>query len=114
MQHDDGIYLGHMLDTARQAVEKLAGRTRAEFDADDDLQIILLHRVQTIGEAASRVSQVTRDSRSGIPWTRIVGMRHRIVHDYMNIDLDILWEVVSRSLPELIRLLSPGAPPHGA
>jgi uncharacterized protein with HEPN domain len=114
MQHDDGVYLGHMLDTARQAVEKLGSRTRTEFDADEDLQVILLHRVQIIGEAASRVSPATRDAHPRLPWKRIVGMRHRIVHDYLNIDLDILWEVVSSSPPELIRLLSPSVPPQGA
>ena len=46
-----------------------------------------------------------------IPWRRVVGMRHRIVHDYMNIDEDILWEVATRSLPELVGLLKPIVPP---
>ena len=114
MQRDDTVYLGHMLDTARKAVEKLHGRTRAQFDADEDLRIVLTHRVRIIGQAAARVSQPTRDAHPEVPWKRIVGIRHRIVHDYMNIDADILWEVVTRSLPELIRLLGPIVPPDGA
>ena len=73
---------------------------------------MLVHWVQVIGEAASRVSHKTLASHPGIPWRRIVGMRHRIVHDYMNIDEDILWEVVTRSLPELIEILTPLVPPE--
>jgi len=111
MQRDDSVYLGHMLDMARKAVAKLGNRTRAGFDADEDLRIVLAHCVQIIGEAASRVSPATQAAHPQIPWRRIVGMRHRIVHDYMNIDADILWEVVRRNLPELIRLLTPIVPP---
>lgn len=112
MKRDDNVYLGHMLDTARRAVEKVKGKTRDQFDGDEDLRIVLVHWVQIIGEAASRVSHKTLASHAGIPWRRIVGMRHRIVHDYMNIDEDILWEVVTRSLPELIELLTPLVPPE--
>lgn len=110
MQRDDGVYLGHMLDTSRRAVEKLKGKKREEFDVNEDLRIVLAHWVQIIGEAASRVSPETLDNHPAIPWRRIVGMRHRIVHDYMDIDEDILWEVVTRSLPELIELLAPLVP----
>ena len=55
MQHDDSIYLGHMLDTARKAVGRLGAKTRADFDADEDLRVVVTHWVQIIGEAASRV-----------------------------------------------------------
>jgi uncharacterized protein with HEPN domain len=110
MPHDDAVYLGHMLDMARKAVAKIQGRPRQAFDRDEDLQIVLAHRVQIIGEAASRVSTSTKEAHPEVPWRRIVGMRHRIVHDYMNIDADILWEVVTRSLPELIALLLPLVP----
>lgn len=113
MQRDDGVYLGHMLDTARKATARIGGKTRTDYDADEDLRIVLAHFVQIIGEAASHVSQPTRGMYAQIPWKRIVGMRHRIVHDYMNIDADILWEVVTRSLPELIDLLTPIVPPEG-
>jgi len=111
MQHDDGVYFGHMLDMARKAASKVSGVTRSEYDADEDLRTVLLHLVQIIGEAAGRISPATRAAHPRIPWHRITGMRHRIVHDYMNIDADILWEVVTRSLPELIALLEPLAPP---
>jgi len=51
MQKDDLVYLGHMLDMARKAVEKIGGKDRFEFDQDENLRMALLHLVQIIGEA---------------------------------------------------------------
>ena len=111
MRKDDGVYLGHMLDMARKAAARAAGKTREEYDADEDLRLVIAHLVQTIGEAAARVSQPTRDRHPDIPWKQITGVRHRIVHDYMDVDYDILWEVVTRDLPPLISALEKIAPP---
>ncbi len=43
MQKDDGVYVGHMLDVARQAVAKIQGRSRADYDADENLRLALTH-----------------------------------------------------------------------
>jgi uncharacterized protein with HEPN domain len=108
---DDNVYLRHIMDTAREIVRKLEGRTRDEFDADVDFRFALTYRVQIIGEAASRLSPTFRDTHAEIPWHRLIGMRYRIVHDYMNINDEILWEVVTRSVAELVELLEPLVPP---
>ena len=101
MRKGDNVYLGHMLDKALLAMGKVYGKTREEYDANEDLRMITAYLVQTIGEAARRVSQKTRDAYPQIPWKRITGIRHRIVHDYMDVDYDILWEVVTGRLPVL-------------
>ena len=82
MRRDDLVYLRHMLDQAELAVSKLSHKTRAEYDADDTLRLALSHLVQTFGEAAGRVSPAFRARCSDVPWERVIGMRHRIVHDY--------------------------------
>ena len=105
MPKDEKVYIGHMLDVARKAIDRAAGCAREDYDADEDLRIVLAHLVQTIGEAASRVSQPTREAHPGIPWKSIVGIRHRIVHDYMDVDYDVVWEVVTRDLPALASAL---------
>ena len=105
MTRDDLVYVGHMLDTARKAVRRVVGKTRADFDADEDLRIVLTHLIQTIGEAARRVSPEVRTRHPEVPWNAIVGMRHRIVHDYINVDEDIVWEVASKRLEPLVDLL---------
>ena len=86
MHKDDLVYLGHMYDTALKAWHKIAGKSRVDYDANEDLRLALAHLVQIIGEAARRVSAQTRQQHSHIPWNEIVGMRHKIVHDYMNVD----------------------------
>jgi uncharacterized protein with HEPN domain len=102
MPKDESIYLGHMLDMSRKAVAALKGKTRSQYDQDEVLRLALTHMVQTIGEAASHVSESLRVETSNIPWKLIVGMRHKVVHDYMYVDYDIVWDVVSLDLPALI------------
>ncbi len=55
-----------------------------------------------LGEAARGVSDEFRSSHPAIPWEDIIGMRHKIVHDYLAVDEDIVWEVVTTDLPSLI------------
>jgi uncharacterized protein with HEPN domain len=113
MPKDDSVYLGHMLDAAQKIAARIRGKTRAEYDSSEDLQIVVAYLIQTIGEAASRVSTNLRDKHAEIPWKQIVGMRNRIVHDYMNIDADVVWEVATRNIPTLIaRLNSLVTPGH--
>jgi len=103
--NDDAVYLGHMLDMTRRAVEAVQSKSRADYDSDDILRLGLTHLVQVIGEAARRVSEEFQRDHAEIPWRKIIGMRHRIVHDYMRVDEDILWQVVSTDLSELLPLL---------
>jgi len=111
MQRDDIVYVGHMLDLARQARELVAARTRAEYDADLALRLALAHLVQTIGEAARRVSPELQKAHPEIPWRNIVGVRHKVVHDYFYVDYDIIWDVVTSDLPGLMSKLKPIAGP---
>jgi len=112
MQKDDIVYLGHMLDMARKISVRVAGVSRADYDSDEDLRFVIAHLVQTIGEAAARVSMPTQEKHPEIPWKNITGIRHRIVHDYMGVDYDILWEVAMRHIPSLIANLEAIIPPE--
>jgi uncharacterized protein with HEPN domain len=102
MTEDDRVYLGHMLDTARKAHAKVAKIERAVFDRDENLRLAVTHLLQTIGEAARRVSAAGRAAVPGIPWPAIVGMRHKVVHDYLAVDEDIVWRTARSELPPLI------------
>lgn len=112
MQRDDEVYLGHMLDMAQKVSDRVEAKTKADYEADEDLRFVIAHLVQTIGEAAARVSSSTRDDHPEIPWKQITGIRHRIVHDYMGVDYDILWEVAVRHIPSLIKTLERIVPPE--
>jgi uncharacterized protein with HEPN domain len=111
MQKDDLVYAGHMLDLARKAAGKVVGKTRAEYDQDENLRLALAHLIQTLGEAARRVSPAFQQAHPEIPWKGIVGMRHKVVHDYLHVDFDIVWAVVTADLPPLIADLEKVVPP---
>jgi uncharacterized protein with HEPN domain len=102
MREDDAIRFRHMLDAAREAVEFLHGRTRTDLNADRQLVLALVKAIEILGEAAYQVTPHTRDQVPDIPWDDMVGMRHRLVHAYFDIDLDILWKTAQEDLPPLI------------
>jgi uncharacterized protein with HEPN domain len=89
----------------------LQGLGGKKYDNDENLRLAVTHLIQVIGEAAGRVSQPTRLAYPDIPWREITGMRNRIVHDYLNIDEDVVWQVSIADLPPLIALLEKIVPP---
>ena len=112
MKKDDAVYLGHILDLADKISQRVKGKSRDDFDSNEDLRIVLTHLVQTIGEAARRVSPALQKDHPEVPWSDIIGMRHRIVHDYMDVDEDIVWDVVTFELPKFVQKIGPLIPPQ--
>jgi len=87
-----------------EAAEKIAVRAakgRAAFDADEDTQIVLVHLIQVIGEAAAGLSDGFIAQHPEVPWRQIIATRNRVVHGYFEVDLDILWDVAIIDVPEL-------------
>lgn len=105
MHTDDEIRLHHMLDAAREALSFAEGCTRAHLDTDRKTTLSIVKCVEVVGEAASKVSAECRSEFPRVPWPAIVAMRNRLVHDYYDINLDIVWDTVSVDLPELIGAL---------
>lgn len=108
----DLLYLGHMLDYARRAHAKAAGATRDEFFANEDLQVVVTHFLQIVGEAARRVPPELCALHPEIDWLRITGMRHKIVHDYFEVDLNVVWDAAINDLPDLTAALERIIPPE--
>ncbi|MEA2165782.1 MAG: hypothetical protein QOK37_3909 [Thermoanaerobaculia bacterium] len=110
----DIVALGDMLDAAREVSQILDGVDRAEFDRQRTYQLSVIHLLQTIGEAARNVSEQWCREHPEVDWPNIVGLRNRIVHDYRNIDFDLVWEIATIEVPRLIaalRLSIPSDPP---
>lgn len=89
-QHDPLVRLRHMLDHAREAVEMTRGRQRADLNDDRMLELSLVRLVEIVGEAASRITRAEQARYSIIPWAQVTGMRHRLVHGYDTVDLQVL------------------------
>jgi uncharacterized protein with HEPN domain len=102
----DQTRLRHMLEAARDALQFSVGRSREDLDSDVMYRRAIVHCIQEIGEAAVRVTQPTRAIAPELPWNQIVGMRHRLVHVYFAINLDLVWEVIAMDLPPLVDALA--------
>ncbi len=96
----DAERVAGMLEAAEK-LEAQGAKGRDLFDQDEIVQLALVHLVQIIGEAASRVSDDLRRRHPEIPWRQVVGMRNRVVHGYFEVDLDLLWAVVTLDVPKL-------------
>lgn len=111
-QKAEAKYISDMLQYAREARALAADVDATTYRSDRKSQLALVHLVQIIGEAASRVSEATRMQLPELPWDSIVGMRHRLVHDYGNVSYDLVWDVVQNDLEPLIAALEKLTPPE--
>lgn len=112
MQKDDFVYVGHMLDMAQKALGLVRGKDRQDYNSDEALRFALAHLIQVIGEAARHVSKKFCDAHPQIPWKAIIGMRHKVVHDYMNVDEDVVWDTIAKELLPLVTALQKVVPPE--
>ena len=102
MKDDDLIRLQHMLDYAREAKLIAMGHSLSDLHYNRMLMHALIRLIEVIGEAATNVTQETRDQLPLIEWKAIINMRNRLIHVYYQIDLYILWDTIEQDIPELI------------
>jgi uncharacterized protein with HEPN domain len=96
-----------------QQYEK-CGLDQTQFDASKLHQAAVARCIGIVGEVATKVSREFRDAHPDIPWHEIIGMRHRLIHDYADLRLDKVWSVLQDELPGLIAGLQPLIPPPDA
>jgi uncharacterized protein with HEPN domain len=94
-----------MRDHAQEAIDLSKHRSRKDLDTDRTLYLALARLLEILGEAANRVPLTERERYPQIPWAQIIGLRHRLVHAYDRIDLDILWAILTRHLPPVVAAL---------
>ena len=86
---------------AVERIEKYTAQGRPAFDEDELIQTWVLHHLQIIGEAVRALSPTTTSESEEIEWSKIVGMRNILVHNYFSIDADIVWAVIENDLQSL-------------
>ena len=105
MQPADEVRFHHMLDSAQAAQRFLVGRTQADLGQDEMLLFAVVKALEIVGEAASRISPDARAALPNVPWPDIVGMRHRLIHAYYDINQIVVWRTVQEDLPPLVSQL---------
>ncbi len=100
MNKDDTVYLRHILECIRRIAEDLAeGRER--FMELHTLQDAVLRNLQVMAESTQRLSETAKATQPDVEWRKIAAFRNILVHDYLGIDLDTVWDITQREVPEL-------------
>jgi uncharacterized protein with HEPN domain len=100
-KRDASLLLQDMRESMQKIARYVAGMNRAAFLADDKTADAVVRNVEIIGEASKQVPDDFKARHPQVPWAQMAGMRNRIVHDYAGVDLELVWDVVTKSLPAL-------------
>lgn len=103
---DATVYLRHIVDAIVRIDGYMKGADRAVFLGNDLLRAGVIRELETIGEAAKQVDLAFRKTHSDIPWKKMAGMRDKLIHDYLGVDYDAVYETIIRDLPALRRKLN--------
>ena len=106
----DAALLLDMVLAAEDALAFVAGLDQSAFLHSGLHQSAIIRKLEVIGEAGSRVSKYFCSAHPEIPWREITGLRHRLIHGYDDVRLDIVWRVATEKLPELLTVLRPLIP----
>ncbi|MGB5107229.1 MAG: DUF86 domain-containing protein [Candidatus Zixiibacteriota bacterium] len=99
---DELIRIKHMLDAANQILRFTKDLDEKRFAADEAISLAVTRLLEIIGEASRYISAETRSKYPDVPWQQLGGIRNRLIHAYINVDLAIVWNICQDALPRLI------------
>ena len=102
---NDKAYLKDVVDSMRLAVAYMGPLTAREFGKWTEKADSVVRRLEIVGEATKRLSMPLRDAHPEIPWRRMAGMRDLLIHVYDDVELDVVYDAVTRVIPPLIPLI---------
>jgi uncharacterized protein with HEPN domain len=108
--NQDQSYLLDIAKFCQTILRLIDNMTKTEFQHDERTQLAILYEITILGEVVKRLSTEFRNQHSTIEWKKIAGMRDRLVHDYDEVKLDLVWEVVKNNIPELLEYITPLLP----
>ena len=105
MYIDDSSRLAHMLSAAKEVQHFVESYSRADLETDVFRARGLIKTLETVGEAASKISRNFRDAHPEISWRDWIDLRNHLSHDYYAYDLDRVWTIASSDIPKLVAAL---------
>ena len=100
-KRDFRLYLEDILESTKKIEGYIANLTYNDFVKDNKTIDAVVRNLETIGEAAKQIDEETKKKYDDIPWREIVDFRNRIIHGYFVIDYEIIWQIISKDLPDL-------------
>jgi uncharacterized protein with HEPN domain len=98
---NDKFYLHHILDAIEKIEEYTARKTFKSFSANDMMVDAVTRQFEIIGEAANGISTHFQEKNSQVPWSKLIGMRNRLIHEYFGVNKKIVWQTCKKDLKEL-------------
>lgn len=98
---EDKVYLQHILEAIEKIQSYLSAKSFEDFEREFLLQDGMIRQLEIIGEASRHISEETKRKMPNIHWASIIGMRNKLIHDYLGVDIEVVWETVKTYIPEL-------------
>lgn len=95
----DEDYLEHIQDAIAKIARYTDGVEEADFIADELRQDGVIRNMEVIGEAVTKLSPTLKGKHADVPWGEIAGMRNRLIHGYMEVNLELVWDTARQIIP---------------
>jgi len=102
MKKGNRLYLDHILDSFQKVIMYVENVRFEDFLKDEEKQDAVIRKIEVAGEATKRLDKSFRESNSHIPWRAIAGMRDKLIHDYFDVDLEVVWLTATNEIPALV------------
>lgn len=102
MSPSDLELLKHIVDEISFVLKATQDKTKETVINDPVLSRAIVRSLEIVGEASNKLDPDFKSDHPEIEWRKIISTRHKLIHDYFGVDYDIVWDIVSRKLPDLL------------
>ncbi len=102
---DDLAYIEHILLSILRIKNYTKDISKNDFEKNEMIQDAVIRNIEIIGEATKNISENLKSTYYEIPWREMAGMRDKLIHDYMGVDVDVIWKTIETDIPYLEALL---------
>lgn len=102
---DDSIYLEHIETNLKRIILYSSGISKEDFLNNIQLQDACIRQIEIMGEATKRISETLKEKHPEVPWKDMAGMRDKLIHDYIDVDLNIVYQTVAVDIPNLLPVI---------
>jgi uncharacterized protein with HEPN domain len=98
---ENKVYIDHILDCINNILSYTEGMDEDSFNKNFMVQDAVVRNFQIIGEATKRIKPDFKNAHPDVPWKKMTGMRDKLIHDYFQVDLETVWNTITKDIPSL-------------